>query len=421
MSKIICDVCGTSYPETATQCPICGCARPGEVRATVNDNNEAPQTSGYTHVKGGRFSKSNVRKRNKAMLAGAKAEASVPAAKDDGSKNKWLLITAAVLLLAVITVIIYIFLHFFDPFGSQKGPEETDPPITVTDPTETEPSGETEPSETEFVEVPCTVLLVTQKDIQFGSVGEEYYLDVTPGPVGTTDTITYASADEGVATVDADGKITAVGSGETLITITCGAITEECKVTCNIETEPSIDETDPPEETDPPVELKLNRSDFTLFSKGSSWDLYSGELDASKISWRSSNTAVVTVTNGKVVAVGPGRAVITAEYNGSKATCVVYCSFSGTTGTGGGITEEGSGSTSYKISHTDVTIKIGETFSLTLKDESGNVQSVQWTVVNSEICSVSGNTVKGLAVGKTDVKVTYGGTVYSCIVRVISA
>ena len=27
MSKIICDVCGTSYPDTADCCPICGCPR----------------------------------------------------------------------------------------------------------------------------------------------------------------------------------------------------------------------------------------------------------------------------------------------------------------------------------------------------------------------------------------------------------
>ena len=27
MSKIICDICGTSYPETADCCPICGCTR----------------------------------------------------------------------------------------------------------------------------------------------------------------------------------------------------------------------------------------------------------------------------------------------------------------------------------------------------------------------------------------------------------
>ena len=29
MSKIICDICGTSYPDTADCCPICGCAKDG--------------------------------------------------------------------------------------------------------------------------------------------------------------------------------------------------------------------------------------------------------------------------------------------------------------------------------------------------------------------------------------------------------
>ena len=27
MNKIICDICGTSYPDTADCCPICGCSR----------------------------------------------------------------------------------------------------------------------------------------------------------------------------------------------------------------------------------------------------------------------------------------------------------------------------------------------------------------------------------------------------------
>ena len=37
MSKIICDICGTSYPETAKQCPICGCVRPGDVQRVTNE------------------------------------------------------------------------------------------------------------------------------------------------------------------------------------------------------------------------------------------------------------------------------------------------------------------------------------------------------------------------------------------------
>ena len=37
MSKIICDVCGTSYPETAAACPICGCARPNSTNQVSAD------------------------------------------------------------------------------------------------------------------------------------------------------------------------------------------------------------------------------------------------------------------------------------------------------------------------------------------------------------------------------------------------
>ena len=62
MSKIICDVCGTSYPDTANQCPICGKLKqdnPASATDTVN-----AQDNGYAYVKGGRFSHANVRKRN---------------------------------------------------------------------------------------------------------------------------------------------------------------------------------------------------------------------------------------------------------------------------------------------------------------------------------------------------------------------
>ena len=66
MNKIICDVCGTMYPESAAQCPICGCAKQAEVETPTADMiPEETETGSYTPVKGGRFSKANVRKRNK--------------------------------------------------------------------------------------------------------------------------------------------------------------------------------------------------------------------------------------------------------------------------------------------------------------------------------------------------------------------
>ena len=41
MSKIICDVCGTTYPDSATQCPICGCVRSADVEAVIGGDEAA--------------------------------------------------------------------------------------------------------------------------------------------------------------------------------------------------------------------------------------------------------------------------------------------------------------------------------------------------------------------------------------------
>ena len=66
MNKIICDVCGTAYQESATQCPICGCVRTTDLDDIILDNPVEGGSRTYTHVKGGRFSKANVKKRNRA-------------------------------------------------------------------------------------------------------------------------------------------------------------------------------------------------------------------------------------------------------------------------------------------------------------------------------------------------------------------
>ena len=66
MSKIICDVCGTAFAENAAQCPICGSAKRRNPM-TTNRNNDNVEESGYKAVRGGRFSKQNVRKRNQEM------------------------------------------------------------------------------------------------------------------------------------------------------------------------------------------------------------------------------------------------------------------------------------------------------------------------------------------------------------------
>ena len=80
MSKIICDICGTRYPDTAEQCPICGHVSEGteNVVADVFDMDNV-QGESRQKVSGGRFSKSNVKKRNAGTLQ--REEAPVEKAK----------------------------------------------------------------------------------------------------------------------------------------------------------------------------------------------------------------------------------------------------------------------------------------------------------------------------------------------------
>lgn len=60
--------------------------------------------------------------------------------------------------------------------------------------------------------------------------GETAVLTAAAQPENTTDTLTWTTGNEAVATV-ADGVVTAVGAGSTVITAVCGSVKAECAVT----------------------------------------------------------------------------------------------------------------------------------------------------------------------------------------------
>lgn len=339
MSKIICDICGTSYPETAKQCPICGCVRPGDVQRVTNEIKKDGQVStGYTYVKGGRFSKSNVKKRGQSGTSAQAASKTTPPKKNNDAEdktNRGLVITAAVLLLAIIGVVIYISVRFFLP-GS--APNNTG--STTTNPQQ------------DVVDLTCKDITLDAETVHFGEVGEARLLYVTVSPENTTDKITFRSEDESIATVSDAGKVTAVAEGTTKIIVTCGDVTKECTVTCQFN-EPSSSETTVPEDTTAPEEtteptetIRLNRMDITFDSKGSSWVLYSGSVAKNLITWSSDDENVAVFTDGKVVAVGGGMTTVHAEFEGQKVSCIIRCSFKESTGVGGhgGVSEDGGSS-----------------------------------------------------------------------------
>lgn len=148
-------------------------------------------------------------------------------------------------------------------------------------------------------------------------VGETVTLEATVIPENATDkTVTWKSDNQGVSTVDSNGKVTAIYLGEATITATCGESTATCKVTV----------------------VPTSVESITL--SATSLDLITGETatltamvtpeDATDktITWTSSDASVVTVSaNGEVTAVQVGTATITASStDGKTATCTVTVS-----------------------------------------------------------------------------------------------
>lgn len=406
MSKIICDVCGTSYAETASQCPICGCVRavdPKVIR-TEPEQSISPRP-GYTPVKGGRFSKANVRKRNnarKAELSSQEPEIADEEQEIDEKKqtDKGLLIAVIVLLLSIAAVVCYILVRFLGVGGgANDGKKPNSTPVT---PTTTIQVND---------EVACQDITVGQSEFTLTEAGAVVMIEATVTPVETTQELIFASSDETVATVDEEGMITAVGAGQAVITVKCGNVEKTCTVVCDFS---AMQPTDDPVDDGPKFEL--NVTEFTFFEKGESCTLYEGEISAEDITWKSGDEKVATVTDGKVVAVSSGQTVITAQYNGKTLECVIYCSESVGAFVDGNTPQTGN----FTLNKTDVTIKVGETFVLKLRDEDRNtIEGCTFTTDSKSKCTVtSSGTVKGVGAGKATVTVTYGDQSYTCIVRV---
>ena len=406
MSKIICDICGTSYADTATQCPICGCVRPADPQPVPETEN---QNSGYTYVKGGRFSKANVKKR-------AAANPKAPKEKNDGKKSGFVLLITIILVGIVAIAAVLWLAGLFDVFGSgDEHPETTPVPTEPTPP----------------LEVPCEAITVAKKQYTLAQIGDAVLLDCRKIPTDSTDEMTFVSENEEVATVDANGKVTAVENGTTNIIITCGNVTDSCEIIVG--------------DGVFPVDLVLKATEVKLSKVGDTFVIYDGPIPVDKITWESDNDYIVSVSNGVVTALAAGPATITATYLDKTATCEVLCDFEptgngggisedggGLSGSGGGISEDGGGSatnttlaiyTQYGIlSGNDASMKVDEVLYLYLGNSSGKRISTDWTCAeeNTNI-SISGNTVKALKSNggfPITLSTVYEGNTYICVVRV---
>ncbi|MDO5545699.1 MAG: Ig-like domain-containing protein [Eubacteriales bacterium] len=361
MSKIICDICGTSYPDTADCCPICGCSRDAAgsflgddlLEQTAEEGAQAPD-----HPRKRKeifdFDEVNAEPEEEEVTYAETDydEEEEEEDEDEPRQNTLVVIILTVLIALLLMAAGFIFVRYFLPNMGGKA----DAVLQTTQETEMVSTETTELS------IPCQELyIISGKTVELNEEGQMFLLHVKASPENTTDKILFVSGDESVATVTEDGRITAVSEGETVITIRCGVSVMECPVTVKYvektteatteavetvaagETVPEEADADATVEADDAVEateasapaqtnlknvtLKLKKTDIRLGVYYEYKLLLDCDLEQNEVQWSSEHPYIASVDeNGVVKAIKSGTTVITATYGDQEVQCIVRCS-----------------------------------------------------------------------------------------------
>ncbi len=165
------------------------------------------------------------------------------------------------------------------------------------------------------VVIPVTSVSLNKAELTLEK-GKSEILTAIVSPSNATDkAVSWESSNTSVATVDQNGKVTAVEAGSTVITVTTndGSKTATCNVTVVI----------------PVTSISLNKTELAL-AMGQSETLIAtikpDDATERKITWTSSNKGVAMVEDGIVIALSVGNTTITASAGNQSASCsvVVY-------------------------------------------------------------------------------------------------
>ncbi len=223
------------------------------------------------------------------------------------------------------------------------------------------------------------------------SVGEETQLAVSVKPDNAGDkTVTWSSSDATIATVDAEGNVTAVKAGSCKIIATANdgsKVAGECALTV---------------ENVLPTSITMSTTlGFTLGDAAQTLTPTIAPTNATvkTVSWKSSDEAVATVSNGVVTPVGEGNCTITATADGDN-TVTAECQVSVVAST---------------INVTDVTLDetatvyLGQTTTLvaTVTPNDATNKAVTWSSSDETVATVDANgVVTGVKLGTATITVT---------------
>lgn len=215
--------------------------------------------------------------------------------------------------------------------------------------------------------------------------------DVKPSDADNTGVL-WESDDEDVATVNKNGKITAVGEGKALITVITedGEFTDECLVTVTASGS-SSGKGDAVEE----VSLDEERLDLAI---GDSYTLKATVSPSSasnkKVSWDTTNSAVATVSSTGVVKAkkeGTCEIIATTEDGELEAYCVVYVTEDG---------DSGDAPEEIELDTYELELQVGESERITASvlPKGASTGKIKWEIETLEGKSVARTVVRDNAV-----------------------
>lgn len=277
--------------------------------------------------------------------------------------------------------------------------------MTATKPTQAtttiEPTTEQPTTEPKPTSVPKSVKL-NKNDITFG-IGEKYTL-VTTVENGDISQVAFTTSDRKVATVDNNGKITAVGTGTATITAnTYNGLKAKCKVTVKKLAD----------------SIKLDKTSITL-GVGEQYEFSSSIPNGTAAYFRSyysDNTAIATVqkSGGLMTAKTAGTTTIRCKLSsGREATCKVTVK---------------SAPSSVTLNYTTSTLKVGqsEAIKVTYNNNAYSFKN-KWTSSNTYVATVnSDGKIYAKSLGSTTIsyrtynnktasfKLTVSGSAVKCL------
>lgn len=212
-------------------------------------------------------------------------------------------------------------------------------------------------------------------------------------------TVTWSSSDKNIATVDANGKITAKSAGTATITLkTANGKTAKCKVTVK---NPTVAASS----------VKLSKTSLTL-TKGNKQTIKAtvnpNNTTNKTVKWSTSNSKVATVSStGKITAKGAGTATITVTTaNNKKATCKVTVK---------------NFPTKVRLNKTSATLKVKKNLTLkaSVTPSKNVISSITWTSSNKKIATVKNGKVTAKKAGTVTITAkTVNGKTAKCKIKV---